>query len=116
MCDTILIYVQGPIYLTPEEAKKADTANEDEKRKMKQLTRGLCKEFADVISDEISTTPMRGGPAEIHFRDDIPIKPTRVSRARQIPANQEKQAKKIKYLEANLLKKLNFAMACADYC
>ena len=55
----------------------------------------LFEEFADVISDEISETPIKGGPMKIEFRDDIKLRPRKCSVARRVPVHQEKAAKQL---------------------
>ena len=81
-------------------AEEEDDSSNNEKPKKEEGVKlpeiqKVIDSYKDVFDVSKTLQPMKGPPMDIHLRDDIPIVPTRVLRARKVPLHQEKDAQEL---------------------
>ena len=59
------------------------------------IKEGLKEKFKDVLSDNLSSRPMKGPPMTIHINPATDVRPLRISTARQVPQKFAKQAAQV---------------------
>ena len=77
-----------------DECRRSEHLDIAQTEECRRIERELRAEFSDVLVDKMPSTPMKGPPMIIELRDDIPIKPRKVTTTKQTPAHLQDAASK----------------------